>query len=54
MEEYLNDYDNLFRTTQKMTDTLEKQVKANRDYTSQNEDRRGTITAKGAEVWGAT
>ena len=44
MESHLKEYDQLFRTTQTMTDNLEKQLKVNEGVLRDNEERMVAIT----------
>lgn len=50
MEAYLKEYDQLYRTTQALTDTMEKQVKMNEGIKKDNEERRKTITNTAEEI----
>jgi chromosome segregation ATPase len=50
MEAYLKEYDQLYRTTQSLTDTLEKQLKTNEGIKKDNDERRVRIASTQEEV----
>jgi len=50
MEAYLTDYDALFRKTQKLTESLERQIHANELLVAENQVRREAIVGQESEV----